>query len=167
MPLQDFAQYKERMWPMTSPVRLSGRLSRSYESPAPQPAGSRFYPIGGTLNNVHIRREVDFKMQEDREQKSETAIALVGRLTPAMSNQRVRIDLFDPNGAPRVAQVQTDTQGRFRAVFDLRWAPTLEANRKKWKRARRIVSGSYRARARVWAASEATSDVTPWVYVTR
>ena len=77
------------------------------------------------------------------------------------------IDLFDPNGAPRVAEVQTDTQGRFRAVFDLRWAPTLEANRKKWKRARRIVRGTYRARARVCAASEATSDVTPWVYVTR
>ncbi len=167
VPLQDFAQYKERKWPMSSPVRLSGRLPRSYESPAPQPAGSRFYPIGGTLNNVHIRRDVDIKLQEDRENKRETAIALVGGLTPAMSKQRVRIDLFDPNGALRVAEVQTDAQGRFHAVFDLRYAPSLEANRKKWKRARRTVKGIYRARAMVWAASEATSDVTPWVYINR
>lgn len=167
VPLQDFMQYKERKWPMTSPVRLTGRLPRSYETPKPRPSGSRFYPIGGTLNNVHIRRQVDIDLKEDREAQGEAQITLIGGLRPGMAQQRVRVDLFDPDGALRAAEVLTDAQGHFRAVFDLRWQPSLEASRKKWQRAKRIANGTYRARALVWAAQEATSDVTAWVYVAR
>ena len=167
VPLFDYGAYQERKLSRTSPVRITGRLPRSYSDPLPQPAGSRFYPIGGTLNNVHIRRKVDIDMKEEREQSREKLIVLVGGLSPAVSKQRVRVDLFDPKGALRVVERDTDAMGRFTASFDLGFAPSLEANRKKWKRAKTLLKGTYRARAVVWDATEAVSDETPWVFITR
>ena len=116
---------------------------------------------------MHIRRKVDIDMKEEREQSREKLIVLVGGLSPAVSKQRVRVDLFDPKGALRVVERDTDAMGRFTVSFDLGFAPSLEANRKKWKRAKTLLKGTYRARAVVWDATEAVSDETPWVFITR
>lgn len=167
VPLFDYGAYQERKLARTSPVRITGRLPRSYADPLPQPSGSRFYPIGGTLNNVHIRRQVDIDLKEDREQSREKQVVLVGALVPALAKQRVRVDLFDPAGALRVAEVDSDAMGRFTAAFDLGFAPSLQADRKKWKRARTVLKGSYRARAMVWDATQAVSDETPWLFISR
>jgi len=167
VPLHDFAVYKERKVPMTSPVRLTGRLARSYQFPQPKAAGSRMYPIGGTLNNVHIRRQVDIKLWEDREQRDERRIGVRGQIGPAIDRQRIRVDLVDPMGRLRVGEVMTDAQGRFGVVFDLRFEPSLNSDRKTWVRAAQVLTGVYRAQAQVWAASEATSGQSGWVTIVR
>jgi hypothetical protein len=48
-----------------------------------------------------------------------------------------------------MAEVRTDNAGEFSATFDLRYDPSLEADRTKWRKARAIVTGTYSAQARI------------------
>lgn len=167
VPQGGYTEYQERKLPMTAPVRLKGFLPRSYTLPAPRPVGSRYYSIGGTLNNVHIRKAVTIDLREDREKTTGTTIALKGRIAPAAAGERIRVELRDPNGALRVAEAKTDAAGAYGVKFDLRYEPSLEADRKKWTKAEAIVPGIYTAQAEVFmskAAADATSNL---VYVQR
>jgi hypothetical protein len=129
--------YKERKFPMSAPVRITGWLPREYKEWAPpyqQEPASRYYPIGGTLNVVRVVRRAAIDLKEDREGDKESTITLRSGITPAFAKQRVRLDLYDPIGALRVSEVFTENNGGFAATFDLRYEPSLEADRKNWKK---------------------------------
>ncbi len=167
VPSGGYAEYQERKMPLTAPVRLTGFLPRSYTLPAPSPAASRFYRIGGTLNRVHLRRGVKLDLREDRETKQETTVALRGKMLPGMAGERIRVELTDPKGALRVAETKTDGQGAYSVGFDLRFEPSLDADRKRWRKARAVVPGTYRARARVFMSKGAADAESNLLFVKR
>ena len=102
--------------------------------------------------------ELQAALREDREKQKETTIALRGQMTPAFAKQRIRVDLHDPVGALRVAETKTDSSGAFAVTFDLRYEPSLEADRKAWRRVKAILNGTYRAQARVVAGDKAATE---------
>jgi hypothetical protein len=170
VPTLDYNAYRERKYPMLAPVRITGWLPRQYEElqpPLQQEPGSRYYPIGGTLNRVRVVKRVDVRLAEDREASKETTIALVGAIGPAFAKQRVRVDLRDPLGALRVREVLTNTAGAFKAVFDLRFGPSLEVDQKKWKKAKAILKGVYRAQAHVIGGNDTSSADSQMVFIQR
>jgi hypothetical protein len=170
IPFLDFGVYQERKITRIASVRITGWLPREYQElipPYQQPPGSRYYPIGGNLNVVRVVRQVKVDLKEDREAGKEAVIMLRGKITPAFAKQRVRVDLYDPMGALRVAEIFTDLSGEFKASFDLRYEPSLEADRKKWKKAKAVLKGTYRAQARTIAASEVASAESAMVFVQR
>jgi hypothetical protein len=170
IPTLDYNAYKERKFLMIASVRATGWLPRQYEDlrpPFQQQPGSRYYPIGGTLNRVRVVKRVRIDLKEDREVKGEAAILLRGTITPAFAKQRVRVDLHDPVGELRVAEVQTDNVGKFSVTFNLRYEPSLEADRKKWTKAKAMLKGTYRAQARIVAADEVASNESAMVFIQR
>jgi hypothetical protein len=170
IPTVDYNAYKERKLPRTAPVRATGWLSRQYDDLRPpfhQQPGSRYYPIGGTLNRVRVVKRVQIDLKEDREAKQKLAIVLLGGIMPAFSQQRIRVDLYDPVGALRVVEVLTDNAGTFSVTFDLRYEPSLEADRKKWKKAMAMLKGTYRAQARIVVADEVASAESAMVFIQR
>jgi hypothetical protein len=170
IPAFDYTVYKERKIPMVARVRATGWLPRQYEDLRPpfnQQPGSRYYPIGGTLNRVRVVKKVRIDLREDRESKTETTIALRGSITPAFVKQRVRVDLRDPLGALRMAEVRTDNAGEFSATFDLRYEPSLEADRTKWRKARAIVAGTYSAQARIVVSDDIARAESAMVFIQR
>lgn len=172
VPFQPYEAYQEkRKLPKDAGIKIHGDLPRDYEElqpPADEPPGSRFYPIGGVLNNVHVRRRSRIKLTRDREaEEDKWTIALRGGIAPAYSSQRIRVELSDPKGEGRIVETKTDAQGSFRAAFDLHYAPSLEANRKLWETTGKLCRGTYRAQAEIFdstASADATSNL---VFVTR
>lgn len=170
IPTLDYNAYKERKIPMIAPVRATGWLPRQYEDPRPpfhQQPGSRYYPIGGTVNRVRVVKRARIDLKEDREGKKESAIVLRGGIIPAFSKQRIRVDLHDPVGGLRVLEVLTDDAGTFSVTFDLRYEPSLEADRMKWKKAKAMLKGTYRAQARIVVADEVASAESAMVFIQR
>lgn len=170
IPHLDYGEYHERKWPMTAKVRATGWLPRQYSEKQPpfnEEPGSRYYPIGGTLNRVHVVRQVKLVLREDREKQQTTTIVLRGQMTPAFANQRIRVDLHDPVGALRVAETKTDASGTFAVTFDLRFEPSLEADRKSWRRAEAVIEGTYRAQARIVAGDKVATTESGMVYIKR
>ena len=170
IPDLDYAVYQEKKMPITANVRIRGALAREYAEPLRpmnEPAGSRHYPIGGILNQVTVKRRSQIKLQLDKEQDKEYMIALKGTITPALTGQRVRVELIDPRGKRRVAEVNTVAGGSYTASFNLRYEPSLEADRKKWKKAARLVRGAYRAQAFIFGATRAAEAASNIVFVTR
>ena len=168
IPTLDYNTYKERKFPMRAAVRITGWLPREYKELAPpyqQEPGSRYYPIGGTLNVVRVVKRVRIDLKEDREASKESTVALRGSIMPAFAKQRVRVDLYDPLGALRVSEVTTDNSGSFKATFDLRYEPSLEADRKKWKKAKAMLKGAFRAQARIVGSNEVVSAESALVFI--
>ena len=168
VPSLDYVEYRERKIPMSAAVKITGWLPREYEEllpPRHEEPGSRYYPIGGTLNIVRVVKRISIDLKEDREARRETTIALRGSITPAFDRQRVRVDVRDPLGKLRVADVLTNAAGVFSAKFDLRFEPSLEADRKKWRRAKAILKGVYRAQARTIAADDVASAESAMVFI--
>lgn len=77
------------------------------------------------------------------------------------------MDLVDPMGALRVSEVFTDNQGGFTATFDLRYEPSLEADRSKWRKAKAMLKGTYRAQARIVAARRVATAESAMVFIQR
>lgn len=170
VPLLDYNAYRERKYPMRAPVRMTGFLPRKYDepqSPFDEPPGSRFYPIGGTLNRVRVVRRVTVRLSEDRKTEKEVVIALRGAIGPAYAKQRIRVDLWDPRGALRVLETATNAAGAFAAMFDLRFEPSLDSDRRKWKKATAILKGVYRAQARTLASPDVASAESGYVFITK
>jgi hypothetical protein len=170
-PYLDYNVYQERKLPKDAGIKIHGDLPRSYEEPqlpAQEPPGSRLYPIGGVLNNVHIRRRSTIRLEEYREnERDEWTIALRGKVAPAAAGQRVRVQVLDPAGEPRIAEVKTDAQGSFQATFDLHYRPSLEASRRRWKKATKVIHGTYRAQAEIFDATTSADAVSNLVFITR
>ena len=64
-----------------------------------------------------------------------------------------------------MSEVLTDSSGHFTAAFDLRFEPSLEADRKKWKKAKAILKGIYRAQARIVVVDEVASVESAMVFI--
>lgn len=170
VPTLDYNAYRERKVSMIARVRTTGWLPRQYDELRPpfnQQPGSRYYPIGGTLSRVRVVKQVRIDLKEDREKQKASAIVVRGGITPVFAKQRVRVDLHDPFGALRVADVVTDKAGLFTALFDLRYRPSLDADRKKWERVKAPVKGTYRAQARIVSADQVASGESALVFMTR
>ena len=170
IPDLDYAMYQEKQMPRTANVRIMGALARHYAEPLPpkmQPAGSRHYPIGGVFNQVSVKKRSQITLQEDQEKQKESTIAVRGATTPGQSGQRVRVELIDPLGALRIAEVNTKAGGIYAASFDLRYEPSLEADRKKWKRASKRVPGVYRAQAFISGADRLASAASNMLFIKR
>jgi hypothetical protein len=177
IPLHDHTLYlgssdQGRKYPATAQVRLEGLLARSYDTPmehSAEPPGSRFFPIGGLLGRVHVRQKVDLRLELMRvghEPERAREIAVMGGIKPAFEKQRVRVVCTDPNGRLRVLQVFTAPDGTFRAVFDLAFEPSLESDRRLWRKATQRVPGAYRVQAFVVAATRAAETASNDVYAT-
>jgi hypothetical protein len=171
IPTFDFQNYDERKLSRVAPVRLRGWLPRQYKEPIMPDgrlAGSRFYPIGGLLSRVHVVRQAKLTLREDPKQaEKSTTVALLGKLTPAAGSQKVRVELLDPTGAPRMTEVATSSAGEFAAAFDLRYQASLESDRKKWRKATELVHGTYRAQAHIVTVDKVSLAESPVVFVTR
>jgi hypothetical protein len=170
VPTRDYNWFLEMKQSMAAPVKLEGLLPREYEEPQPpkdEPAGSRFYPIGGVLYETDLRLKTAVELGEDPERSKEWVIAVKGMIQPDRVDQRVRVELVDPNEELRVAEVRTDGAGVFRASFDLEYKATLESNREWWNRAEELVKGVYRAQAFVFAASESAETESNLVFIKR
>lgn len=170
IPDLEYGQYKEKRLPLRADVRISGAICRDYSEPlAPknEPAGSRYYPIGGVLNRVTVKRKSEITLQEDQERSKTKTIALRGTISPALAGQRIRVELRDPHGALRVVETITAAGGAYAAAFDLRYEPSLESDRRKWHRAAAIVRGTYRARAFIFNASDAAEAASNIVFPRR
>jgi hypothetical protein len=129
----DYWDYKKKEIPHAN-IKLDGWIPRSYQKLAPDvyPA-SCFMPMGGILAQVTPKRKVDVRIWEEKEmsQKEERYVAAIrGELDPAMTGEKVIVDLNDPAGRRRVAQVTTDGSGRFATIFDLKQKPSLEVEPK-------------------------------------
>lgn len=169
VPTNDYAAYVDRKLPRVAPVRATGWLARQYREALAfhKPAGSRYFTIGGTTNNVRVVKRVTIGLKENREGSKPATVAVAGSITPAMSKQRVRVDLRDPAGALRVVEVMTNANGKFTASFDLRYKPSLAADRKRWLPASSILTGTYRAQAIIHAADGAAAADSNIVFITR
>ncbi|HNS50219.1 MAG TPA: IPT/TIG domain-containing protein [Anaerolineae bacterium] len=170
VPERDFNWFLEMKRPLSAPVKFEGMLPREYKEPLPpkdEPAGSRFYPIGGVLYETALRHKSAIELAEDQEHAKEVYIALRGTIQPPLAGQRVRVELVDPAEQLRVAEVETDAAGEFHAGFSLEFEPSLESDRKLWKRAGEIVKGTYRAQAFLFAASRAAEAESNLVFVGR
>ncbi len=172
VPFRDYGEYQERKLVMNANIKIDGALGREYAEPLDpfgEPAGSRFYPIGGVLNRVHIRRHTDIDLREDREasHSDEWTIGLRGNIQPAAGRQRVRVELTDPKGDRRVAEVGTELDGSYRAAFDLRYGASLQADPGEWPKAEELLKGTYRAQAFIFAADVSADAESNLEYVTR
>jgi hypothetical protein len=130
IPTRDYSDYKQMEIPHAN-IKVDGWIPRSYQKLAPgiYPA-SCFMPMGGILAQVTPKRKVDVRIWEDKEMYQPYVAAVRGELDPAMSGEKVIVDLKDPTDRRRVAQVTTDGSGRFAAIFDLKQKPSLEAEPK-------------------------------------
>ena len=88
-------------------------------------------------------------------------------ITPSFTRQLVRVELYDPIGNLRVTEATTDNSGNFTATVDLRYEPSLEADRKKWKKAKAMLKGTYRAQAQVVVSTEVSSAESAMVFIQR
>jgi len=167
-PPLDYSSLRKQDLQSVAPVRLSGRLAREYherQAPNGEPAGSRYYPIGGTLNRVRVVQKVGIELTQDREKNDGHSITLRGRITPAMAHQNVRVDLWDPEDRPRVLATRTDDEGRFDATFDLSYKPSLEADRQRWERTEDILKGRYFAQARTVGRNEVSTTESERLFI--
>jgi len=171
LPLHEFAAYERGKLPRDAGVEIHGHLLRSYDEGQPplgEPPGSRFYPIGGTLNNVYVRRTSKIELRRDRKaERSKLTVALRGKISPARGGQRVRVELLDPRRRRRLVETETGPRGDFRASFDLRFQPSLEADRARWRRASSDRPGVYRARAAIFDATQAADATSDPVFIKR
>lgn len=171
IPSLSYEAFQERKLRKDAGIKIHGDLARNYEElqpPTDEPPGSRFYPIGGVLNNVHVRRRSAIKLARDREgEKDEWTIAVRGGIAPAFDRQRIRVELLDPKGKRRIVETKTDAQGSFRASFDLHYEPSLQASRKLWKKTRVLGKGTYRAQAEIFGASTSADATSNLVFITR
>ena len=170
VPDLDYGSYQEKKLPRTAKVRIKGTVPRHYAEPLPpkgQPAGSRHYPIGGVLNQVTVKKRSQITLQEDQDQSKGDTIAVWGAISPRQTGQRVCVELIDPNGSRRVAEVNTKAGGVYKTSFDLRYEPSLEADRKRWKRAARRVHGIYRAQAFIFNATQAAEAASKMLFLKR
>ena len=126
IPTLDYAQYKKREV-RTAPVRLSGGLPHSYtETLAGSNPSSRLFPLGGVTARVTPKQGVRLKLWEDPESKKAgesrkgAIVILDGAMEPALANQVVRVELHGRTRWTEYREVQTNAQGHFRAVFQLR-----------------------------------------------
>ena len=171
VPYLDYGAYQERKLKKDAAIKIRGDLRRDYEEPQPptgEEPGSRFYPIGGVLNNVHIRRRSSIKLTRDREaEPDEWTIAVRGGIGPAQDRQRIRVELVDPVGRLRVLETKTDAQGTFHASFDLHYEPSLDADKKTWQKTTVLTRGAYRAQAEIFSATASADQASNYVFVVR
>jgi hypothetical protein len=130
IPTRDYSDYKKMEIPHAN-IKVDGWIPRSYKKveSSVYPA-SCFMPMGGILTQVTPKRKVDMRIWEDKEKYQPYVAAVRGELNPAMSGEKVIVDLKDPIGRRRVVQVTTDGSGRFAAIFNLKQKPSLEAEPK-------------------------------------
>jgi hypothetical protein len=174
--IQNATHHIERKLYQTARVVLEGSVPRVYDTPVEpfhEPAGSRYYPIGGIQGNVSVKKKVRVwleekdKRDECHQDGRKTTIAVRGAISMHFDKQRVRVVCTDPKGRDRIVQAFTNAEGEFEASFDLNMAPSLESSRRLWKEAREIVPGTYRVQAMVTAASMAAEAESNEVFVQR
>jgi hypothetical protein len=168
MPFRDYWEYEKGELCKNVEIKVHGHLTYDYVKPSASgdtPPPSRLYPIGGVLNDVRVRRNAEIELWDDG--GDEWTIELYGRIDPPFPDQRVLVVLLDPVGGRRIREVRTGGEGEFRASFDLRFAPSGEADPELWEKANTLERGTYRARAEIFAASQAADAVSGFVFVER
>jgi hypothetical protein len=142
-------------------IRLDGYLPKDYgEAFEGHPPSSRMMPMGGAIIKLRPTRHVELKMSEDTQRSRQSVLALSGSIDPPMEGEVLWIDLIDPEDRLRIADARTDSQGRFKAEFDILIEPTLYYNEEH--RPCNLIHGIYKAQARILEsgrASECESDV--------
>ena len=153
-------------------VRLEGYIPHSYQEeilPGVLP-GSKMLAVGGITAKVIPKRGVDIKLEEDKERSTNKTIALFGELVPAISGQKLRVELRDPNDQMRFIEAISDVQGQFHALFDLTIKPSFEANSDNGhtKQARqKLQPGIYKTQALVIDSPNAAETESNIVYITK
>jgi M6 family metalloprotease-like protein len=132
VPTFDYARLRETMLavqrslkvakPDPAPrIRVLGRIEHGYvKEVAPQsvPAAC-FMPIGGITARVEPKRLSKITLEEDPRHGSRTQIAVRGSVSPALPDQKLRVDLAGPQRTTHSVIATTDAQGFFEARFSL------------------------------------------------
>jgi hypothetical protein len=85
--------------PGVAPVRVNGQIPRDYDVTVLDDGnhpGSRFYAIGGTFYQVHVRRRSTIDIEKT--EFDNRSLLVFGFARPATPDQRVVIDLTAPSG---------------------------------------------------------------------
>ncbi|WP_066498163.1 IPT/TIG domain-containing protein [Abyssisolibacter fermentans] len=82
--------------------------------------GSWMAPIGGILTKVLPKHRSKIHIEDDKEQTTQSILAVKGHVTPHIGDQKLRVDLTFPNGKIEAMIVKTNNQGTFQAAFKLR-----------------------------------------------
>jgi hypothetical protein len=165
IPIHDYKWYQRRNIPYGN-VRVEGNIPRSYKEetlPGVFPP-SRMLPIGGITAKVIPKQSVEVKLKEDLRRSTDTTIALIGTLSPAMARQILRIDIVDPEDRLRVLESKTDSKGHFAGTFDLTIKPSLEAH-PNTEDIERPLEGIYKAQALVINSPNAAEAKSNIVYM--
>ena len=158
-----FGKDKRGQLPSSAPFSLGGSIERSYSielenstaSPGTRFPGSRFYPIGGTLYHVDVRRKATITIEVSKEQH-ESKIIVFGVVTPGKVDQRILIDTLLPDGKThKIAESKTNLTGHFNEVISL-------LNDKG-----KLPTGSYKTQAFIFRADELVDANSNIVYITR
>ncbi len=102
-------------------VCVHGWVERGYLQAvgAGEVPGSWYASIGGLSARVEPKRLADVKLEEDRE-ADESAIAVRGFISPAVTDQVLRVDLEGSDRTYGVVEAVTDRDGGFAASFQVR-----------------------------------------------
>lgn len=129
IPILDFQHYQEhckergeeKRAARKANVKLTGYIPRSYQDKVPPGTlpGSRMLAIGGIMAQVTPKRRIEIWLKQDPERSTGNSIAVMGSIKPAMTKERLRVDLIEPSGSPYALEASTDDQGRFFAIFSL------------------------------------------------
>ena len=167
IPTRDYPWYRDRKLPYAS-VRLEGYIPRQYKEEIHPGVfhASRMFSIGGITAQVTPKRSVEVKLYEDKEDENETHVALKGVIAPAMKDEKLRVDLIDPNNRLRALETKTDTQGGFCVVFDLTTEPSVDAKPRS-RTKEKPLPGIYKGQAFVVNSPNAAQAESNIIYVTR
>lgn len=101
-------------------VRLFGRVPRTYSEKLDITGhpGSWMAPIGGILASVTPKQGGEIKLDE-KVRQDKNQVRVTGRVTPAIKDQPLRVDVTHPDGSVATMAARSDDHGQFTAVFDL------------------------------------------------
>lgn len=164
LPTEEYAWYRDvHAEDLTAGIRLAGYVPRRYESEQPieNTIPSRLLPIGGITADVTPKRAVDLEIGV--EERAETAVTVQGRMTPAMANEQVEVDVVDPRDRRRVVQTSTDADGEFIATVDASDPPRGRTDEEDDPVG--FVPGTHRVQASTFAADNAAETESNVVHV--
>ncbi|NMG08755.1 IPT/TIG domain-containing protein [Brasilonema sp. UFV-L1] len=130
VPTEDYDYYeginRDRPKPHAQ-IGVVGSIPRQYSDLLTnnEPAGSTFLPIGGISARVTVMKRVKITL-EPVGRSSQQRIALTGKLSPSLGNQRIRVDLWNALNQRWVKEVFTNSQGVFNVQFSLLDKPSID-----------------------------------------
>lgn len=165
IPTLDYSAYRKNEI-LHANVQVIGEIPHSYQELIPPgvfPA-SIVRAIGGITARVIPKQSVTVKLGIDEERSKGRLIALVGTISPALTGEKLRVDLIDPDDRLWVLETTTNSQGQFHSLFNLTRLPSIESKYHEHED-EKIESGVYTAQALIINSPNAAQTESNIVYI--